>query len=76
VIWAMFHCLTTLPMWLAERAGAADLRALPWVSSAYAYDIVRLVFYAAALLVIFWRVGVHMQRVSAARQSVRRAGNA
>jgi hypothetical protein len=42
--------------------------ALPWLSSAYAYDVLRLAFYLAAILVIFWRVGEHMERLSALRQ--------
>jgi cation transport ATPase len=53
VIWGAFHLLTTLP----------------GLSSEYAYDILRLLFYLAAILVIFWRVGEHMERVAARRQS-------
>jgi cation transport ATPase len=59
VIWGTFHLLT----WGAAR----------WLASAYAYDVVRLVFFVAATLVIFWRVGEHMERVSALRQSARPA---
>jgi len=54
VIWGTFHLLT----WVAS----------PWLTSAYAYDVVRLVFFLAATLVIFWRVGEHMERLSASRQ--------
>jgi hypothetical protein len=59
VIWGMFHLATTL--------------ASPWLSSAYVYDILRLVFYLAAILVIFWRVGGHMERLSGLRQAGRGA---
>ena len=59
VIWGAFHLLVTLPAWMA----------LPWLSSAYAHDVVRLAFYLAAILAIFWRVGEHMERVSELRQS-------
>jgi len=69
VIWGTFHLLTTLPAWMAARAGGKTWGALPWLSSAYAYDVLRLAFYLAAILVIFWRVGVHMERLSALRQS-------
>lgn len=62
VIWGTFHLVTTLPAWLGS----------PWLSSAYARDVVRLGFYLAAILAIFWRVGEHMERVSALRQSARR----
>ena len=62
VIWGTFHLLTTLPAWMG----------LPWLSSGYAYDVVRLGFYLAAILAIFWRVGEHMERVSELRQSARR----
>jgi hypothetical protein len=58
VIWGSFHLATALP--------------LPWLSSAYGYDIQRLVFYLAAVLVIFWRVGAHMERLSGLRQAGRR----
>jgi hypothetical protein len=62
VIWGVFHLATTL------SAGMA----LPWLTSAYGYDILRLLFYLAAILVIFWRVGGHMERLSGLRQSSRR----
>jgi hypothetical protein len=73
VVWGTFHLLTTLPAWMLARAGSGQetLRALPWLSSAYAYDVLRLVFYIAATLVIFWRVSEHMERVSGLRQSAR-----
>lgn len=75
VIWGTFHFLTTLPAWLVLRAGPGHgaLSGLPWLSSAYAYDIVRLLFYLAAILVIFWRVGEHMARLSGLRQASRPA---
>jgi hypothetical protein len=71
VIWGAFHILTTLPAWIVVRAGPGHetLRALPWLSSAYAYDVLRLLFYLAAILVIFWRIGEHMERLSGLRQS-------
>src|SRR5687768_11182980 len=71
VIWGAFHLMTTLPAGLIARAGPGHeaLRVLPWLSSAYFYDILRLLFYLAAILVIFWRVGEHMERLSSARLS-------
>lgn len=71
VIWGTFHLLATLPLWMAERADSESETwgALPWLSSAYAYDVLRLAFYVAAILVIFWRVGAHMERLSALRSS-------
>ena len=53
VIWVAFHVIAAL---------------LPWFASAYAYDTLRLLFYLAATLVIFWRVGEHMERLSGMRQ--------
>jgi hypothetical protein len=72
-IWGAFHLLTTLPAWMVARGGSGHetLRALPWLSSAYAYDVLRLLYYLAAILVIFWRVGEHMERLSGLRQSAR-----
>ena len=58
VIWTVFHVVAAL---------------LPWFSSAYAYDTLRLLFYLAATMVIFWRVGGHMERLSGLRQSRRPA---
>lgn len=58
VIWAAFHVVAAL---------------LPWFSSAYAYDTLRLLFYLAATMVIFWRVGEHMERLSGLRHSPRPA---
>lgn len=52
ILWTAFHAVA----WL-----------LPWFSSATAYDVLRLVFYLAATLVIFWRVGRHMERLSGMR---------
>ena len=52
VIWVVFH----------------GVAMLPWFASAYAYDTLRLVFYLAATLVIFWRVGEHMERLSGMRR--------
>lgn len=74
VIWGAFHLVTTLPAAVVGRAGPGHeaLRALPWLSSAYVYDILRLLFYLAAILVIFWRVGEHMERLSGLRQPTRR----
>jgi hypothetical protein len=70
VIWVAFHLVTTLPAALVARAGPGHeaLRSLPWLSSPYVYDVLRLVFYLAAILVIFWRVGEHMERLSDRRQ--------
>lgn len=65
-----FSCLyapvaltTSILIWIAFHLVAL----LPWFSSAYAYDTLRLAFYLAATLVIFWRVGEHMERLSATR---------
>jgi cation transport ATPase len=52
VIWTAFHLVALLPAF----------------SPAHAYDALRLVFYLAATLVIFWRVGKHMERLSGLRQ--------
>ena len=54
VIWTVFHVVAAL---------------LPWFSSAYAYDTLRLLFYLSATMVIFWRVGEHMERLSGLRQA-------
>lgn len=70
LIWGTFHLLTSLPAWMVMRgSGPETLRALPWLASPYAYDVLRLVFSLAAVLVIFWRVGEHMARLSELRRT-------
>lgn len=70
-----FSCLyspvavtTSIVIW-----GTFHILTLLWLPSAYAYDVLRLVFFLAATLVIFWRVGEHMARLSVLRQSARPA---
>jgi hypothetical protein len=69
LIWGAFHLLTSLPAWMIARGAGQSLPALPWLSSAYVYDVLRLLFYLAAILVIFWRVGAHMERLSGLRHA-------
>lgn len=73
LIWGTFHLVVTLPAWMVGRAGPGHeaFSALPWLSSAHVHDVLRLLFYQAAILVIFWRVGEHMDRLSGLRQSAR-----
>ena len=61
-LYAPIALTTSVVIWIVFHVVAM------WVSSAYAYDTLRLVFYLAATLVIFWRVGAHMERLSGMRQ--------
>ena len=58
--------LTTLAIvWIAFYI----LTELPWLASSRAYDIVRMLASAGAVLVVFLRIGKHMNRVSLIRES-------
>ena len=61
-LYAPIALTTSVVIWIVFHVVAM------WFSSPYAYDTLRLVFYLAATLVIFWRVGAHMERLSAMRQ--------
>ena len=43
----------------------------PWLASSRLYDVVRLFASAAAVLVVFLRIGKHMNRVSIAREAAK-----
>jgi hypothetical protein len=61
-LYAPIALTTSVVIWIVSHVVAM------WFSSAYAYDVLRLVFYLAATLVIFWRVGAHMERLSGVRK--------
>lgn len=42
---------------------------LPWFASSRAHDLLRLLASAAAVLIVFLRIGKHMNRVASLRQS-------
>jgi hypothetical protein len=56
-VWGGFHLLAEL---------------LPWFASARAHDLLRLLASAAAVFIVFLRIGRHMSRVSLLRQTARR----
>lgn len=57
VVWGAFHLITL---------------AVPWFAASPAYDLLRLLASAAAVLIVFLRIGKHMERVSSLRDLERR----
>jgi len=62
VVWASFYIVTG-PIF-ALLSGT-----FPWLASSRAYDLVRLLASAGAVLVVFLRIGKHMERASLMRES-------
>ena len=62
LVWAGFYILT-------EPVFALLSGAWPWLSSSRAYDVVRVFASAGAVLIVFLRIGKHMNRVSLMRES-------
>jgi hypothetical protein len=62
IVWAGFYILT-------EPVFALLSGTFPWLASSRAYDIVRMLASAGAVVVVFLRIGKHMSRVSLIRES-------
>lgn len=62
VVWVGFYILT-------EAVFALLGGTFPWLASSSAYDIVRMFASAGAVLIVFLRIGKHMNRVSLIRES-------
>jgi hypothetical protein len=56
-VWGAFHLVTL---------------AIPWFAASPAYDLLRLLASAAAVFIVFLRIGKQMERVSLLRESARR----
>lgn len=61
VVWGGFYILT-------EPVFALLSGTFPWLASSRAYDIVRMLASAGAVLIVFLRIGKHMNRVSLIRE--------
>jgi hypothetical protein len=64
LVWLGFYILT-------EPVFALLSGTLPWLASSRAYDVVRMFASAGAVLIVFLRIGKHMNRVSLIRESAR-----
>jgi hypothetical protein len=62
IVWGGFYILTELVFALLGDTFA-------WLTSSRAYDVVRLFASAGAVLIVFLRIGKHMNRVSLIRES-------
>jgi len=62
VVWGGFYILT-------EPVFALLSGTFPWLASSRAYDMVRMFASAGAVLIVFLRIGKHMNRVSLMRES-------
>ena len=62
IVWVSFYILT-------EPVFALLSGTFPWLASSRAYDIVRMFASAGAVLIVFLRIGKHMNRVSLIRES-------
>ncbi len=64
IVWAGFYILTGPVFALLDDTFA-------WLTSSRAYDVVRLFASAGAVLIVFLRIGRHMNRVSLIRENVK-----
>lgn len=64
LVWAGFYILT-------EPVFALLSGTFPWLASSHAYDVARLFASAGAVLIVFLRIGKHMNRVSLMRESAK-----
>jgi hypothetical protein len=64
LVWVGFYILT-------EPVFALLSGTLPWLASSRAYDVVRMVASAGAVVIVFLRIGKHMNRVSLIRESAK-----
>jgi hypothetical protein len=62
VVWAGFYIVT-------EPVFALLSGTFPGLSSSHAFDVVRMLASAGAVLIVFLRIGKHMNRVSLIRES-------
>jgi hypothetical protein len=62
IVWGGFYILT-------EPVFALLSGTLPWLTSSRTYDVVRMFASAGAVLIVFLRIGKHMNRVSLLRES-------
>lgn len=62
ITWGGFYVLTELVF--APLGGT-----YPWLASSRAYDVVRTFASAGSVFLVFLRIGIHMNRVSLARES-------
>ncbi len=71
VVWAAFYLLINAVPWLLSemKLDHDPERWLPWLASAQVHDVLRLFASAGAVLIVFLRIGKHMDRVSTLRES-------
>ena len=62
IVWGGFYILT-------EPVFALLSGTFPWLTSSRTYDVVRMLASAGAVLIVFLRIGKHMNRVSLLRES-------
>jgi hypothetical protein len=62
IVWGGFYILTEFVFALLSGT-------FPWLTSSRAYDVVRMLASAGAVLIVFLRIGKHMNRVSLIRES-------
>lgn len=62
IVWGAFYLLT-------EPVFALLGGTFPWLTSSRAYDVVRMLASAGAVLIVFLRIGKHMNRVALIRES-------
>ena len=61
IVWAAFY----LTVWLLSLTNES------WLASTRVYDVVRMIASAGAVLIVFLRIGRHMNRISLLRESAR-----
>ena len=71
IVWAGFYLLTegVFPLLSAMTSEQDPSRWSQWLTSSRAYDVIRMFASAGAVLIVFLRIGKHMNRVSSLRES-------
>lgn len=70
VVWRAFHLLTTVPWRLSRFENLPTwLPDFPWLSSLFAYDVLRFLLYVGTVFTIFLRTGEHLERIADLQES-------
>jgi len=73
IVWGSFYLLTEGASLLSSAMTSEQdpSRWFPWFASSRVYDVLRMFTSAGAVLIVFLRIGKHMNRVSLLRESAK-----
>jgi hypothetical protein len=69
IVWAVFYLLTAGVSLASAMTSEQDPSRFAWLASSRVYDVLRMFASAGAVLIVFLRIGNHMNRVSLLRES-------